>query len=250
MIFYFSATGNSRYTAEKLAEKTGDELVDIAACRKEGRFVFTLKDGENIGIVTPVYDWILPSIVEEFLNRLTFDGTVKDPYIFLVTTFGTTPGCTASLADRILKQKGLAIRAFYSVQMPDTWTPIFDLSDKEKVRKMNQKADGQIDEITEKILARQAGDFSKRRLPVIIEGPARASYEHARKTSHFTVGSECIGCGLCGRNCPVQAIRIVDKKPVWVKDQCVMCLSCLHHCPKFAIRYGKNTEKHGQYVHP
>ena len=28
-----------------------------------------------------------------------------------------------------------------------------------------------------------------------------------------------------------------------------MCLACLHHCPKFAIQYGKNTKKHGQYVH-
>ena len=39
-------------------------------------------------------------------------------------------------------------------------------------------------------------------------------------------------------------------KPVWVKDKCVMCLGCLHRCPKFAIQYGRNTKKHGQYANP
>ena len=47
-----------------------------------------------------------------------------------------------------------------------------------------------------------------------------------------------------------QAIEIRDKKPVWVKQKCTACLGCLHRCPKFAIQYGKNTVKHGQYTNP
>ena len=50
--------------------------------------------------------------------------------------------------------------------------------------------------------------------------------------------------------CPVNAIEMKNKRPVWVKEKCVMCLGCLHRCPKFAIEYGKNTTKHGQYTHP
>ena len=41
-----------------------------------------------------------------------------------------------------------------------------------------------------------------------------------------------------------------NKRPIWVKEKCVMCLGCLHRCPKFAIEYGKNTTKHGQYTNP
>ena len=71
-----------------------------------------------------------------------------------------------------------------------------------------------------------------------------------RRTSHLHVEDSCIGCGLCAKKCPVQAIEMQNGKPVWVKEKCVMCLGCLHRCPKFAIQYGKNTKKHGQYLHP
>ncbi len=72
-----------------------------------------------------------------------------------------------------------------------------------------------------------------------------------RKTKNFYVEDSCIGCGLCARKCPVQAIDIKDKKPVWTKEKCALCLRCLHHCPKFAIQYGNGkTKKHGQYRNP
>ena len=72
----------------------------------------------------------------------------------------------------------------------------------------------------------------------------------ARRTIHFSVDDACIGCGLCAKKCPVQAIEIQNKRPVWIKDKCVTCLGCLHTCPKFAIQYGRNTRKHGQYTNP
>lgn len=47
-----------------------------------------------------------------------------------------------------------------------------------------------------------------------------------------------------------EVIEMLDGKPVWVKGKCVMCLGCLHRCPKFAIQYGENTRRHGQYTNP
>ena len=71
MIFYFSATGNSRYVAERIAAATGDETISIPDCCKSDRFSFDETD-KTVGIVCPTYSWGLPSIVQEFLEKLTY----------------------------------------------------------------------------------------------------------------------------------------------------------------------------------
>ncbi len=135
--------------------------------------------------------------------------------------------------------------------MPDTWTPLFDLSDPDKVRRINQAAEPQIDRIIAKVRARSRGDFMDRKTPVLLSKAVYGlEYDAMRRTSHFTVEDSCVGCGLCARNCPVSAIEMRDRRPVWTSGRCAMCLACLHRCPKFAIQYGKNTKRHGQYTHP
>ena len=52
MIFYFSATGNSRYVAERIAAATGDETISIPDCCKSDRFSFDETD-KTVGIVCP-----------------------------------------------------------------------------------------------------------------------------------------------------------------------------------------------------
>ncbi len=157
---------------------------------------------------------------------------------------------TLGFADNILAPKGLPLSAKFSVKMPDTWTPIFDLSNKEKVRRINDNAELEIDSIIKQIKNFTIGNFMKNKLPYLLAKIGyNIEYDSMRKTKHFSVGDTCVGCGLCAKNCPVSAIKLKDRKPEWMKAQCVMCLACLHHCPKFAIQYGKNTKKHGQYTH-
>ena len=247
MIFYFSATGNSRYVADRIAAATGDETISITDCCKSDHFSFDERN-KTVGIVSPTYAWGLPSIVQEFLEKLTLHS--QPSYLWFAATYGTTPGQTGRFAEDILKRSGLTISAKFGVQMPDTWTPLFDLSSKEKVRRINAAAEPQIDHIIQLIQNRTSGDFMQRKMPLLLAKTVYAiEYSSMRQTHHFHVEDSCIGCGLCARNCPVSAIQLQDKKPVWVKERCVMCLSCLHHCPKFAIQYGSRTQKHGQYDH-
>lgn len=247
MIFYFSATGNCEHVAKRIAAATGDELRSVTDCRR--RDVYAFDEGcETIGIISPTYSWGLPLVVKEFLERLE----VPTPkYLWFVATFGTTPGQTGRFAEEILKRRGLMLNAKFSVKMPDTWTPIFDLSDAEKVGRINAAAEGEIDFVIGKLKSRASGDFMKRKIPYPVAKLGYGfEYDLMRQTKRLSAGDSCVGCGLCAKNCPVGAIELRDKRPVWVKERCVMCLSCLHRCPKFAIQYGKNTKKHGQYTHP
>lgn len=133
MNLYFSATGNCKYVAERLA---GDgEALSIVDCIREERNTFA---DEKIGIIVPTYDWGLPSIVKEFLKQATF----QTEYLYFVATYGTTPGASGALANETIQ--GRKIDAFYSVRMVDTWTPIFDLSTPEKVSRYTKTRKGKL----------------------------------------------------------------------------------------------------------
>ena len=246
MIFYFSATGNSKYVAEKIAERFGDKAVSI----ERYDFETVLSDGEMFGIVAPVHFWQLALVVREFLQNINIKCS-GDTYSFIVTTYGTTPGCTFSDARKILSEKGVELKAGFSVPMPDNWTPIFDLSNPEKVKAKNEKADIILEKVIEDISNKKTGNRMKRKTPYFVRKFSNPTFERQRKTENFYVEDECIACGLCANKCPVNAIEIKDKRAVWVKDECALCFRCVHCCPTFSIQYANGkTKLHGQYTHP
>jgi formate hydrogenlyase subunit 6/NADH:ubiquinone oxidoreductase subunit I len=126
------------------------------------------------------------------------------------------------------------------------------LSTPEKVAAFTKTTEKSIDEICRNVAEHHTNSYMFPQTPTfitkMISGPIYNN--RVRKTENFSVEDSCIGCGLCEKKCPVNAIRITDGKPAWKKEKCVMCLGCLHRCPKFAIQYGDKTEKHGQYLNP
>jgi len=50
-----------------------------------------------------------------------------------------------------------------------------------------------------------------------------------------TFGPTCEGCGQCVKKCPVQALTLVDKRPVLDEDKCIECLCCHELCPRDAV---------------
>lgn len=248
MIFYFSATGNSRYVADRVAAVTGEPCRSIAACRRARDLSFTPAEDEAVGILSPVYFWGLPTIVDEFLEQLRLGG--RPAYLWFAATYGTTTGQAGRFVAEQLKKKGLTLDARFSVKMPDTWTPMFDLSDAAKVRRIERAAEPQIDALIRHVQRRDRGDFMRGKVPLCAVRLYYPHYEQMRRTAHLTVTDACVGCGLCAKGCPISAIELRDGAPVWVAERCVMCLACLHHCPKSAIQYGRRTAGHGQYVHP
>jgi len=50
----------------------------------------------------------------------------------------------------------------------------------------------------------------------------------------FVANQNCNQCGLCVKNCPVDAIKMIESRPFWTFD-CESCMHCMNHCPKRSI---------------
>ena len=51
----------------------------------------------------------------------------------------------------------------------------------------------------------------------------------------YKITDECIKCGACAENCPVECISEGDEMYVIDADQCVNCGTCCDNCPVEAI---------------
>ena len=251
MILYFSAEGNSRHVAERIAKHVGDVAVSIEAFKDDACSRIVIEDGGYLGFIAPTYCWGLPTPAVDFLKRAAFD-VPADAFVFTATTFGTTAGQTTRFAADILRNRGVKPAAQFGVQMPDTWTPVFDLSNKQKVAAVNARAEAQIEKCVQMVADRVAGNHVPRAVPMFADKLYyRVGLPTCQNTSTFSVDANaCVGCGLCARRCPADAIEMRDGVPTWSKPECAACLRCLHSCPKFAIQRGPKTHKHGQYLHP
>ncbi len=47
----------------------------------------------------------------------------------------------------------------------------------------------------------------------------------------YIITDECISCGACAEECPVQAIKEGDTAYVIDKDACISCGACADTCP-------------------
>lgn len=249
MILHFSGTGNSKHLATLIAEATGERLLDMAALMDKGTTFICLEKDEMLGWVFPVHFWGLPALVRDFIGSLYIRG-YSGQYTFAAATFGMLCGNPHGQMRSLLRQKGIALNAAFSVRMVDVWTPIFNLSDTARCLRITQDAIPHMQRIAAMIADRKCGNFVRRPLPALVDGLHWLLYQNRRPTAPFHLADGCIGCGQCASNCPTKAIAMHAGRPQWTKAQCTLCLRCLHHCPAFAIQYGRFTHHHGQFANP
>jgi len=242
MIFYFTGTGNSYYAAKKLAESTGERLINMAEHRGTDLH-FTVAEGEAVGFVFPVYFYSVNDLVLEFIRHLSLDGA---DYVYSVITCGASIGQAGSFLKEALETAGISLSAVYPVVMPDNCLIYYSTADAESSARTLSAADPVLEEIFEKIQSRQTTSFGSAALAKL----GLAAYHVMSNTRPFHVTESCIHCGKCAANCPEHAITLKDGVPMWTKKKCLICLSCINRCPKEAIQYGKKTVGRYRYENP
>lgn len=252
MIFYLSGTGNTRWAAKTIADKTGDKLLFIPDMVSHKKFDFTVAEGERIGFCFPVHGWRAPKIVRYFISKLNID--VKENYVFALCTAGDNIGEAMYMFRYDLSQRNIHLDATFSLIMPESYLglPFFNLDNPKKEKEKKEKAATDLKEFTDAVINRRVEEhLVLGRWPKInTEILGDFFTNHLVTDKKFNVDSrKCVKCGICADVCPTNnIIGGLGYEPKWKHDgSCLACFACYHHCPHHAINYGCLTKHKGQY---
>ena len=234
-IFYFSATGNSLAVAKQI----GGKLISIPQVIDEPATHY--KD-DVIGVIFPVFSNAPPKMVEDFLNKATFEAN----YTFAIGTYGNLPGACMYNVQKAAQKRGYCFDYANSLFMLDNFLPVFEVG--AEIKKLPQK---NVEEMTAKIVA----DIKAHKklqatasLPIrALASVLKAVTSTEKNAQSYIVNSKCTKCGICAKVCPAKNISVTDK--VHFSDHCEGCLACVHLCPQNAIHL-KNEKSGKRWLHP
>jgi ferredoxin len=241
-IYYFSGTGNTYWSAKKLAERIGDAA--IFPISREIRQPEIHIEADAVIFMSPAYAYGIPVMVRRFLER----ADIRADYLAALVSFGTSPGGALAEFHRILQRKNLILNYGGRIPAVENYIPIFGAPKallREKRRALQADA---TEQAAAAILARETNKAPAfQPLFKIISSLfcfARPVMPHL-----FRCTGACVGCGLCVRICPAGSITMTASGPVF-NNTCENCQACFNFCPHRAIGFGRlgpNTER---YHHP
>lgn len=246
MILYFSATGNTEYIAQEIAKRLDDECINLLDRVKKEDYSVLHSDKPFI-ICAPVYVCEMPRFMSKYLKKQTFTGN-RD--VYFIFTSGGYCGISGQLAKSIFRKKKMNYRGHAEFKMPRNYVAndSYPMLSKEEIEERITNSYAQIASVVADI---KSGNKLKARHIFLFEtiitlpfNPVWCKYKLRAKDFYAT--DKCVGCGKCVKLCPLNNVRLEDKKPVW-SDNCTHCMACIGNCPTRAIEYGTITQEKEQY---
>lgn len=248
-MYYFSGTGNARNVAHWMAaawrERGRDAVVvDVARARPED-----LKVGpaDEVGLASPTHGFNFPPITLAFL--FAFPRAARRNRAFVFNTRAGVrlrgrclpglSGVAQILAAAILSWKGYRVAGMRPVDLPSNWISIHPGLREDNVRAIYRRCEA----ITRRSAARLLDGGRDLRalwdLPQdLLLAPIALGYYLAGRfffARSFVASAACDGCEACVRECPVEAVRMIDGRPFW-SYRCESCMRCMNRCPRRAIQ--------------
>ena len=240
---YFSGTGNTLWSAKKIAERIGGEceLVNIGV---EAQKTAIPLEADAVVLLFPAYAYGAPLIVHQFVQRAVF----KTPYVAVFVTFGTSPGGALAEIGRVLKRKKTGTVYFGRIPAVENYIAIFGVQKEKTIERrlgLQRKA---TEEAARCVLERRANRINTFRpfsafVSLLFSVGVKVFYKC------YKVSANCDGCGICEKLCPVSAITIREGRPLF-SNKCEHCQGCLNWCPLRAISFARLKSGTPRYHHP
>lgn len=259
-IYYFSGTGNSLHVAKELQKRLPEtELIPMASLMSKE----ALKtNSETVGFVFPIHFTTIPMLANDIIKKLDLN-TAK--YIFAVVTRAGTPCINTFVKiDKLLKKKGKCLDSYLILNMAnndskfDNWRQITNA----ELEVLEADVQAKLDLFQKRIIDREKYQEEDTQItvpinPIFVHLGSSMAGIRGYSGEDFYADIKCSGCGTCESVCLSRKIKMVDQKPVWLKQSpCFLCYACINFCPVQSIQIKSKkymkiyTEKNGRYHHP
>jgi len=235
IIYYFSGSGNTLRIAKEVEHTFNKMDYDCKLIKMENTKDIKadiLKSCAYIGLMFPVAIQSTFPLVWDFVNNLPECLKQK---IFMIDTMEAYSGGVVGPMKKILSQKGYHCVGALEIPMSNS------METKEKKQKRSKSKDRKAPKIAEDFVVRLInGQTHWRRIPLLSDGMRFISAGKkiwAMESEKLSISQDdCINCGLCIRQCPLEALSQEEGVILINHDRCQCCMRCVTHCPKDAFR--------------
>lgn len=240
MIYYFTGTGNSRYVARLVSNALKEKYKKMSILERTS----IEHTDDTLVFVCPTYAWRIPRIVEEWILNTEFNNA-KEAYFIM--TCGENIGNAGHYNELLCKKKDLSYKGTYPIIMPENYLALFDTPEDDEAQHIIQKALPSIDQVIKHIEKKEPFPSMSLHLKdkMLSSVVNTVFYPIYVKADPFYT-TDCKGCGLCEKLCPLNNIHLENNHPVW-GDHCTHCMACIAQCPFKAIEYGKASKERNRY---
>lgn len=236
----FSQTGSTEKVAQKIAEGLNSSGIEVNYHSIPGNPLPDFLQYDAIGIGTPVYAFRPPFPVTDFIKVMP---DLKKKYFFVFVQYGSNPGSCGNLVRKQMAAKH-AIDAGYLLTRGEDYF----IGYLRKGYLMSDGYPGNYELQTAVEFGVNVAQRMTKGYPATEPYDPRTHFMYAIERASvsrfntrlylarsFRTTKECDGCGICVKKCPVNNLKLKDKRPVW-GNNCMMCVNCELKCPKDAIR--------------
>ena len=247
-LYFFSGTGNAKRVAlwiSALAKEQGIEchLYNMAHYHPEKS---NIPDKNALIIfISPIHGFNYPKITLDFIRHFP----AGEKRVLLMNTragmkIGSwiTPGLTGMaflLSSFLLRQKGYRIIGQIPYDMPSNWLSLHPALNDHTVACIHEAMQARVQKHFGMLLEGKNLFLSRKELlQDILVSPISLLYYFIGRfiiAKTFYADQHCDNCGICIKECPVDAIQQIDNRPFWT-IHCESCMRCMNFCPKKAIQ--------------
>lgn len=248
IIYYFSGTGNAKNASMwilKVAEENGLKTQLINIDRFESIEPPKIIDRTLIGFCSPTHGFNSPPIVLKFIRKFPF---VKNTDLFILNTragmklhkyfIPGLSGLAQILPALILKLKGYRITGMQPLDLPSNWISIHPGLRKKVINSIYSRCSRIVESFALKMISGKRSYKALISLPIdLAVAPISIGYYLIGRfflAKTFIATDACNSCEKCEKQCPVQAIKMVNEKPFWTY-KCESCMRCMNTCSQRAI---------------